>query len=87
VDRALPDILADPALRLAGSFRVLLGQMQLELEQLSARIEQMDAVIQETAKDNEACQRLTAIPGIGPVTAKLWSLLSAMAPDFEEGKT
>src|SRR6204780_3334541 len=61
VDRALPEILTDPALRLAGSFRVLLGQLQLELEQLSARIEQMDAVIQETARENEACQRLTAI--------------------------
>lgn len=60
VDRMLPVILADPALRLAGSFRVLLGQLQLELEQLSARIEQMDAVIQEAAKENEACQRLTA---------------------------
>src|SRR5579863_6128468 len=66
VDQALPGILADPALRLAGSFRVLLGQLQLELEQLSTRIEQMDVVIQQTAKENEACQRLTAIPGIGP---------------------
>src|SRR6202140_1740980 len=33
VDRMLPEILTDPALRLAGSFRVLLGQLQLELEQ------------------------------------------------------
>ena len=69
VDRALPEILADPTLRLSGSFRVLLAQLQLELEQLTARIEQMDAVIQQTAKENEACQRLTAIPGVGPVTA------------------
>src|SRR5208283_3381959 len=45
VDHALPEILTDPALRLSGSFRVLLGQLQLELEQLSERIEQMDAVI------------------------------------------
>jgi len=37
MDRALPEILTDPALRMAGSFRVLLGQLQLELEQLSAR--------------------------------------------------
>jgi transposase len=26
-------------------------------------------VIQHTVKENEACQRLTAIPGVGPVTA------------------
>src|SRR5258707_12819913 len=49
VDRALPEILLDPSLRLAGSFRVLLGQLQLKLEQLSGRIEQMDAEIKKTA--------------------------------------
>ena len=86
VGRALPDILADPALRLAGSFRVLLGQMQLELEQLSARIEQMDAVIQETAKDNQACQRLTAIPGIGPVTATALVAAIGNGAGFRRGK-
>jgi len=37
MDRALPEILTDPALRMAGLFRVLLGQPQLEPEQLSAR--------------------------------------------------
>jgi len=88
VDRALPDILADPALRLAGSFRVLLGQMQLELEQLSARIEQMDAVIQETAKRQRSLPTAHGHPGDRPGDRdQLWSLLSAMAPDFEEGKT
>lgn len=44
-------------------FRVLLAQ--LALEQLGARIEQMDAVIRQEARENEACQRLTGIPGVG----------------------
>jgi len=69
VDRALPEILADATLRLSDSFRVLLAQLGLELDQLTARIEQMDAVIHQTATENEACRRLTAIPGVGPVTA------------------
>ena len=86
VDRALPAILTDPTLRLAGSFRVLLGQLQLELEQLSARIEQMDAVIQETARENEACQRLTAIPGIGPVTATALVAAIGNGAGFRRGK-
>jgi len=86
VDRALPEILTDPTLRLAGSFRVLLGQLQLELEQLSARIEQMDAVIQETARENEACQRLTAIPGIGPVTATALVAAIGNGAGFRRGK-
>lgn len=86
VDRALPEILTDPALRLAGSFRVLLGQLRLELEQLSARIEQMDAVILETAKENEACQRLTTIPGIGPVTATALVAAIGNGAGFRRGK-
>ena len=61
VVHGLPEILTDPALRLSGSFRVL-GQLQLELEQLTARIEQMDAVIQQRARENEACQRSRPSP-------------------------
>jgi transposase len=69
VDQALPDILEDATLPLSDSFRVLLAQLKLELDQLTARIKQMDAIIQQAATENEACQRLTAIPGVGPVTA------------------
>jgi transposase len=69
LDERLPRILEDAELNLSDSFRVLLAQLKLELEQLAGRIEQMDRVIQKTAKENEACQRLTEIPGVGPVTA------------------
>jgi len=69
LEQALPRILEDAELKLSGMFRALLAQLQLELEQLSVRIEQIDAQIQREACDNEACQRLTAIPGVGPVTA------------------
>ena len=69
LEQALPQILEDSNLKLSDSFRVLLAQLKLELEQLTARIEQMDSVIQHTVKENEACQRLTTIPGVGPVTA------------------
>jgi len=43
--------------------------LKLELEQLSARIDQLDVAILERAKEDEACQWLTTIPGVGPVTA------------------
>jgi transposase len=69
LDEQLPSILEDADLKLSDSFRVLLAQLKLELEQLAARIEGMDRVIQKTARENEACQRLTEIPGVGPVTA------------------
>jgi transposase len=69
LEQALPRILEDATLNLSGSFRVLLAQLKLELEQLAARIEPLDTVIQQEARENEACQRLTTIPGVGPVTA------------------
>jgi transposase len=69
LEQALPRILEDAELKLSGMFRALLAQLKLELEQLAVRIEQMDTEIQRVACENEACQRLTAIPGVGPVTA------------------
>src|SRR6266849_3851302 len=48
---------------------MLLAQLKLELDHLDIRIDEADAVIKKTARENEACQRLVAIPGIGPVTA------------------
>jgi transposase len=69
LEQALPRILEDAELKLSGMFCALLAQLKLELEQLGMRIEQMDTEIQREACENEACQRLTSIPGVGPVTA------------------
>src|ERR1700691_1259187 len=67
LDKQLPRILEDAELNLSGPFRVLLAQLKLELDQLTGRIEEIDAVIQQRAGEDEACKRLTTIPGIGPV--------------------
>jgi transposase len=69
VDAALPLILEDADAKLSGALRMLLAQLKLDLDQLAVRIDEADAVIQKTAHENEACRRLVAIPGIGPVTA------------------
>jgi transposase len=69
VDAALPLILEDADAKLSGAARMLLAQLKLELDQLAARMDEADAVIGKTAHENEACQRLVAIPGIGPITA------------------
>ena len=86
VEERLPRILEDAELSLSGSFRVLLAQLQVELQQLTARIEQMDTAIQKTAKENEACQRLTAIPGIGPVTATALIAAVGNGSAFRKGR-
>jgi len=69
VDAALPLILEDADAKLSGALRMLLAQLKLDLDQLAVRIDEADAVFQKTAHENEACRRLVAIPGIGPVTA------------------
>jgi transposase len=84
LEQALPRILEDATSNLSGSFRVLLAQLQLELEQLAARIEPLDLVIQQEAGENEACQRLTTIPGVGPITAT--ALIGAIGNGSAFGK-
>ena len=86
VDEQLPRILEDAELRLSGPFRVLLAQLQIELEQLIARAEDIDAVIQKTAQENEACQRLTEIPGVGPVTATALIAAVGNGSTFQKGR-
>ena len=86
VDALLPRILEDAELKLSFSFRVLLAQLRVELDQLTGRIAQMDTVIQQTAKENEACQRLTEIPGVGPVTATALVAAVGNASDFRKGR-
>jgi transposase len=86
VDQALPEILGGTDSRLSDTFRALLAQLQLELDQLTARIAQMDSVIQHTVKENEACQRLTAIPGVGPVTATALVAAIGNGSGFRKGR-
>ena len=86
LEQALPQILEDANLQLSDSFRVLLAQLKLELEQLTARIEQMDSVFQHTVKENEACQRLTTIPGVGPVTATALVAAIGNGSGFRRGR-
>jgi transposase len=69
MEAALPRILEDGTAKLSGALRVLLAQLKLELDHLQMRIDEADALIKQTAGENEACRRLVAIPGIGPVTA------------------
>jgi transposase len=84
LEAALPAILEDVDTKLSGVTRLLLAQMKLELEQLAMRLEEADAVIKHTAQESEACRRLDAIPGIGPLTAT--ALIAAIGNGAAFGK-
>jgi transposase len=86
VDGALPGILEDADSKLSGALRVLLAQLKLELDQMAIRIDEADAVLNKTAHENEACQRLVAIPGIGPITATALIAAIGNGAAFRKGR-
>ena len=65
--------------------RMLLAQLKLELEQLAEQIDEADTVIAQIARENEACRRLVAIPGIGPVTATALIAAIGNGAAFQQG--
>jgi transposase len=85
-EAALPLILEDADTNLSGPLRMLLAHLQQELRQLQSQIDKIDVGIVQTAGEHEACQRLMAIPGIGPVTAT--AIVSAIGngAEFKRGR-
>src|SRR5271169_3802792 len=69
IEAALPGILEDADNKLSGALRVLLTELQREMQYLDRQVEESDRLILRIAGDLEACRRLVAIPGIGPLTA------------------
>ena len=86
LDAALPRILEDGATSLSGGLRFLLVELKRELEQLAGHIEQAEALIQRTAQQSEVCQRLDAIPGIGPLTATALIAAIGNGEAFRKGR-
>jgi transposase len=86
LDAALPDILEDGSTSLSGTLRFLLVELKQELEQLAGHIEQAEALIQRAAQQSEACQRLDAIPGIGPLTATALIAAIGNGAAFRKGR-
>lgn len=69
IEAALPGIVEDADAKLSGTVRWLLAQLKLELDQMAVRLSETEALIEQTVRENDACQRLLKVPGIGPVTA------------------
>ena len=86
LDAALPRILEDGSTSLSGALRFLLVELKRELEQLAGHIEQAEALIQRAAQQSEVCQRLDAIPGIGPLTATALIAAIGNGEAFRKGR-
>ncbi len=66
--KAVVDLLEDVS-RLSRSFREVIGLLYSQLVLLDNSIERYSEQIKQQAADNDICQRLQSIPGIGPVIA------------------
>jgi transposase len=85
-EEALQSILEDPGTNLSGPLRTLLAQLQGELKHLQRQIDDADVVIFKAASEHEACKRLMAIPGIGPVVATAIIAAIGYGGNFQKGR-
>src|SRR5438045_9177663 len=64
----------------------MMVELRVQLEQLDMLIEEADEVINQSAKESEACRRLDAIPGIGPLTATALIAAIGNGAAFRKGR-
>jgi len=57
-----------------------------QLRDTERRVEDLDARLAKQARENKVCQRLTTIPGIGPITATALVATVGDATVFESGR-
>ena len=69
MNRRLADVLEDAENELPVEGRALLWDLGEELRRLDGGVQTFDAQIAAISRAQPACQRLQAIPGIGPLTA------------------
>jgi transposase len=86
IEESLPGILEDPDNKLSGALRVLLTQLRLEMQYLHGQIEESDKLILRIAGELEACKRLLAIPGIGPLIATATIAAIGNGAAFNKGR-
>ena len=76
---ALPDILANRADVLTPRMVHMIEELAGDLHHLDTRIDSVTGEIETVARDDQACQRLMTVPGIGPIIA------SAMVATIGDG--
>ncbi len=86
VRQALPGILEDADNGLTALARELFAELLEELRVVDERFEQCDRRIKALNKENEVCQRLDGILGIGPLTASATYAAAGDGKDFVNGR-
>ncbi len=83
----LTAVVADPEdARVPALAREVLQGLVDQLRDTERRIEELDARLAAQAKEDDVCQRLTTIPGIGPITATALAATVGDATVFASGR-
>lgn len=86
IAKRIPDILEDAENGLPGIMRHLLKRLNDRLRELDHQVEELELQIKLWHKENEASQKLKAIPGIGPITASAIVATVGNATEFKNGR-
>jgi transposase len=84
--RALPLILEDHDNGLSGVIRELVGEISERLKFIEDRLRQYDLPIQRLYRQDERCQRLAEVEGIGPLVATALVAAVGNASEFKSGR-
>jgi transposase len=84
--RAVPEILEDADNKLSVSFRASIHELYALVRHLDDRILYFDKEIQSVFRSSESCQRIAAIPGVGPKTATAIVAAAGNGAEFSNGR-
>ena len=84
--RALPVIIEDQDNGLSAVMRELLGEIGERLRFIDGRLRKYDLTVQRLFRQDERCQRVAAVEGVGPVTATALVAAVGNASDFRSGR-
>jgi len=84
--KQLPLIIEDVSNELTDKSRKLFDQLLEELKNIEDRLMKYDSEIKQLSLNNEACQRLQSIPGVGPLTATAVLATLSDAKIFKNGR-
>ena len=84
--RALPLIFEDQDNGLSGVFRETLAEMMERLEFADERIKRYEQRVQQLFEQDERCQRLAQIQGVGPLIATALVTAVGNAREFRSGR-
>ena len=86
IARKLPELLARDDVALSSCRREMLTQCLNGWRQAQAEAEQIEAQLSQVARSDERCQRLLAVPGVGPLTATALVAAVGNASEFRSGR-